>query len=145
MIYFYYELRSSAAGGCFEKTYKLQERKVFIITPVPMSSDLRLGPDFYTQMMYIFFFLIKNDGFIHHLLSGGSFSLNNLHGLDRSDLDLALARQVGEYFQLDDKKMDRIINEVESAVNQWQKIATDIGIARNEQTAMQGAFRFNGS
>lgn len=57
-------------------------------------------------------------------------------------LDFELAKSVGPYFQLDHKQMDSILNEVKSAVSQWKTIAQDIGISRQEQLLMEGAFRF---
>jgi serine/threonine-protein kinase HipA len=56
-------------------------------------------------------------------------------------LNVELARSVGSYFQLDDKQMDHIINEVKDAVSQWKTIAQEMGIPKQEQQEMEGAFR----
>ena len=60
--------------------------------------------------------------------------------MDNNALDLEQAKSVGEYFRLDDKKMDTIIEEVMASVSQWKKIANEIGIPRAEQELMAAAF-----
>jgi serine/threonine-protein kinase HipA len=60
--------------------------------------------------------------------------------MDNNALDIDLARSVGAYFRLGKKEMDNIIDEVKSGVSGWKKIATEIGIPRNEQTLMAAAF-----
>lgn len=62
--------------------------------------------------------------------------------MDDNALDIELARSVGDFFRLNEKQMDRIVNEVLESVSQWEKIAKSIGISRSEQEMMQGAFRF---
>lgn len=57
-------------------------------------------------------------------------------------LDFELVKSVGSYFQLDNKQMDSILNEVKDAVSQWKTLAQDIGISRQEKQLMEGAFRF---
>ncbi|RXK81432.1 type II toxin-antitoxin system HipA family toxin [Filimonas effusa] len=59
---------------------------------------------------------------------------------DNNALDVTLAKSVGAYFQLDNARMDEIIDEVATAVGQWKKIADNIGIHRTEQQRMEGAF-----
>jgi len=61
---------------------------------------------------------------------------------DSNSLDFELAKRVGSYFQLDNKQMHAILNEVKSAVSQWKTIAQDVGISRQEQQLMEGAFRY---
>ncbi|MCF0072231.1 HipA domain-containing protein [Dyadobacter sp. CY261] len=61
--------------------------------------------------------------------------------MDSNQLDLDLAKQVGVYFRLGKKDIDGIIEEVRSAVAGWQKLASEIGISRGEQTLMAAAFR----
>lgn len=61
--------------------------------------------------------------------------------MDNNALDFDLARSVGEYFRLNEKEMNRILLEVKTAVNDWKKVATKIGISRGEQQLMTGAFR----
>ncbi len=57
-------------------------------------------------------------------------------------LDFELAKSVGEYFQLSDPEMNNIITEVKRAVSSWKNVAREIGISRNEQELMSGAFRY---
>ena len=57
-------------------------------------------------------------------------------------LDFELAKSVGDYFQLSNREMDKITDEVTSVVKQWQKTAHEIGISRQEQELMHGAFRY---
>lgn len=61
--------------------------------------------------------------------------------MDNNALDLELAKSVGIYFRLNENEMNRIIDEVSSSVSNWQKIATEIGISRSEQSQMAPAFR----
>jgi serine/threonine-protein kinase HipA len=60
--------------------------------------------------------------------------------MDNNALDLDLTKSVGEYFRLDNKQMDIIIEEVLSSVGQWRNLATEIGISRGEQELMARAF-----
>lgn len=60
--------------------------------------------------------------------------------MDNNALDLELAKSVGEYFRLDKKQMEVIIEEVLDSVRQWRTIADKIGIFRTEQELMAGAF-----
>ena len=55
--------------------------------------------------------------------------------------DIALARDTGVYFRLSDKEMTTIADEVLAAVEGWQQLAKEIGISRNEQMIMRGAFK----
>ena len=61
--------------------------------------------------------------------------------MDNNSLDIDLVKSVGIYFRLRKKEMDNILNEVQSAVLGWQKVATEIGIPRNELTLMAAAFK----
>ena len=63
--------------------------------------------------------------------------------MDNNALDLELAKSVGIFFRLTEKEMDIIIKEVLASVNNWRKIASQLGISRSEQEMMQGAFRFS--
>jgi serine/threonine-protein kinase HipA len=65
----------------------------------------------------------------------------NIDEQDNS-LDFELAESVGEYFNLTQSQMQTIIKEVKTAVKDWQKEATNIGISRSEQEMMQHAFRY---
>lgn len=60
--------------------------------------------------------------------------------IDNNDLDIALAKSVGEYFRLNMNAMNNIILEVAQAVNQWEVLANKIGISRIEQEIMRNAF-----
>lgn len=62
--------------------------------------------------------------------------------MDNNVLDFELAKSVGDFFRLNQSKMDNIINEVFNSVRQWKDIAHQIGISRSEQELMQAAFRF---
>jgi serine/threonine-protein kinase HipA len=59
-----------------------------------------------------------------------------------NDLNFELAMSVGQYFQLDHKQMELILNEVKTAVNSWQNVAEQIGISRSETQLMESAFRY---
>jgi serine/threonine-protein kinase HipA len=61
--------------------------------------------------------------------------------MDDNALDFELAKSVGKYFRLDDKKMNIIIEEVTNSVRQWKFLANKIGISRAEQELMRAAFR----
>ena len=61
---------------------------------------------------------------------------------DNNNLDFNLAKNVGEYFRLNNDQMDEIINQVLSAVSNWKGIAKDIGISRAEQELMEKAFNY---
>lgn len=60
--------------------------------------------------------------------------------MDNNALDFKLAKSVGEFFRLDEKQMDIIIQEVLNSVSQWQVVANKIGISRVEQELMSRAF-----
>ena len=55
-------------------------------------------------------------------------------------LDYDLAKSVGEFFRLNNSKMERIIEEVLSVVSTWKKVAQSIGISNAEQNLMAKAF-----
>ncbi|MEA2041539.1 MAG: HipA domain-containing protein [Bacteroidota bacterium] len=57
-----------------------------------------------------------------------------------NDLDFELAKSVGEYFKLSNPQMDKILQEVKTAVSHWKAIAKQIGISGQEQELMSGAF-----
>jgi len=61
--------------------------------------------------------------------------------MDNNALNLELAQRVGIYFRLSDLEMTSIIEEVQSSVGIWEKVAKDIGIQRNEQAVMSRAFK----
>lgn len=61
--------------------------------------------------------------------------------MDNNALDLGLAKSVGIFFRMSPKEMREIVEEVKSSVANWEKIAKEIGIPRNEQRLMSAAFR----
>lgn len=56
-------------------------------------------------------------------------------------LDLDLVREVAPYFRLTEKEANAIINTIEENIGQWQQIAMDLGIPRNEMELMKNAFK----
>ena len=61
--------------------------------------------------------------------------------MDNNALDYGLAKSVGEFFRLDNKQMDHIIQEVKTVVSTWENEADKLGIPKKEQQLMQKAFR----
>ncbi len=62
---------------------------------------------------------------------------------DNNELDLALARSVGDYFRLRQSEMNQIISEVEAAVSNWKAVAGQTGLSRQEIESMAPAFSNN--
>ena len=62
--------------------------------------------------------------------------------MDNNELDLDLAKSVGDYFMLKSTEMDEILTQVKSVVVDWRIYATAVGIPRQEQDRMQPAFQF---
>lgn len=60
---------------------------------------------------------------------------------DDNALDFELAKTVGEYFRLNNSKMNKIILEVTDVVSHWKTVATKLGIPRSEQELMEKAFK----
>lgn len=56
-------------------------------------------------------------------------------------LDLDLVRGVAPYFRLKENEANAIINSIQQNVGQWQQIAMDLGIPRNEMELMKNAFK----
>lgn len=61
--------------------------------------------------------------------------------MDNNALDFELALSVGQFFQLTPKEMEEIQEQVKKVVSDWRKVATQIGIPRQEQSLMEAAFR----
>ncbi len=59
---------------------------------------------------------------------------------DDNSLDLALAKEVAEFFRLDPKQADEIIERVRNSVQQWNVISKEYGISKEEQDIMSTAF-----
>lgn len=96
---------------------------------------------------------LRNHGFI---LTGEGWILSPAYDLNPSidkdglalnidtnnnALDFKLAKEVGEYFRLNDEQMEAIIHEVLESVSQWKVIATKIGIPRSELELISSAFK----
>lgn len=71
--------------------------------------------------------------------TGTGLSLN-ISEIDNS-LNLELAMEVAGYFRIESDEARAIITQIKEAVSDWQSIATEFGISRNEQEAMSPAFR----
>ncbi|WP_026811244.1 type II toxin-antitoxin system HipA family toxin [Arenibacter latericius] len=56
-------------------------------------------------------------------------------------LDLDVVREVAPYFRLKEKEANAIINTIRQNVGQWQQLAMDLGIPRNEMKLMKNAFK----
>ena len=95
---------------------------------------------------------LRNHGF---LLSGKGWRLSPAYDLnpsvdktglglnidlDSNDLDLELAKSVGEYFQLNNKEMNQIIEEIKDGTSNWREHAQNLNIPRQEQEKMAPAF-----
>ena len=50
--------------------------------------------------------------------------------MDNNDLDIELAKSVGEYFRLNNTAMNNSIEEVKLGVKQWKILANEIGISK---------------
>ena len=61
--------------------------------------------------------------------------------MDNNDLDIELAKSVGEYFRLNNTAMNNSIEEVKLGVKLWKIIANEIGISKFEQEIISGAFK----
>lgn len=62
---------------------------------------------------------------------------------DNNDLDIELAKSVGDYFKLSNSEMNSIIADVNKSVASWKNIAKQIGISKTEQKLMELAFKFS--
>ena len=70
--------------------------------------------------------------------SGVGLSLN-ITEYDNS-LDMDLAREVASFFGVAEKQRETIIDEVRGVVSDWRRVASRLGIAREEQEMMAKAF-----
>jgi len=64
----------------------------------------------------------------------------NISESDNSQ-DIALAKEVAEYFRINSDKANKIINETFKAISNWRNVANTLGISMREQNQMQTAFR----
>lgn len=60
--------------------------------------------------------------------------------MDDNALDFKLAKSVGAFFRLNETEMNTILDEVLRVVRNWQSLADQIGISKEEQTLMAAAF-----
>ena len=75
---------------------------------------------------------------LNPLYYGGGLSLN-ITETDNS-LDMDLAREVAPFFGVSEKDAEAIIGEELDAVSSWRRVATELGISREEQERMAKAF-----
>ena len=75
---------------------------------------------------------------INPIETGSGLSLNITE--DDNSLDLELALEIGEYFRLDNKKANKIINQIINSVQHWREISIEYGIPKTEQDLMSRAF-----
>lgn len=95
---------------------------------------------------------LRNHGFIFDTTGwrlSPAYDINSTqhaHGLhlniDDKDnaLDIDLAFEVAEYFQLDVKTADKIYLQVAQAVSKWESLAKEAGIKRGERDLMRDCF-----
>jgi serine/threonine-protein kinase HipA len=76
---------------------------------------------------------------INPVASGNGLKLN-ISETDNSQ-DLELAKEVANYFRINQIRANEIINEVISATKLWRKVATSIKISATEQDRLASAFR----
>ena len=65
----------------------------------------------------------------------------NISETDNS-LDFAVALEMAEYFRLDTREANRILDEVKRAAAGWRDAANNLGIGRSEQESMESAFQW---
>ncbi|WP_001184429.1 type II toxin-antitoxin system HipA family toxin, partial [Vibrio sp. RC586] len=56
-------------------------------------------------------------------------------------LEIKLAYEVAEYFQLDSKKADDIYQKVATAVSRWEELAKKAGIEKGERDLLRDCFQ----
>lgn len=59
---------------------------------------------------------------------------------DDNSLDLELALEIAEYFRLDNKRANKIINQIKNSVQHWREISIKYGIPKTEQDLISRAF-----
>jgi len=77
---------------------------------------------------------------INPMAYGTGLSLN-ISENDNS-LDLQLALDVAEYFRINNKEANNIIDIVQKVVSKWQDVANELAIPRIQQELMQSAFLY---
>lgn len=71
--------------------------------------------------------------------TGGGLSLNISKDDNSQDLELVLS--VADYFRINGERANDIIQEVKSAVKNWQALASKLSFPSGEANLMKGAFR----
>ena len=61
---------------------------------------------------------------------------------DDNSLNFELPLSTADYFGINPKTANEILNQIKKVVSTWPKIATKYGIPRSEQEDMAGAFRY---
>jgi len=61
--------------------------------------------------------------------------------MDNNSLDFELAKSVGQFFQLNKDQMDKILDEIVLVTEDWQALASKLGISRADQETMSPAFK----
>lgn len=64
----------------------------------------------------------------------------NISDTDNS-LNLNLAKELSEFFRINEHRADEIIKEVVFAVRKWKSVATKYGISRQDQELKALAFQ----
>jgi serine/threonine-protein kinase HipA len=90
-------------------------------------------------------FLLADEGWRH----SPAYDLNpdpqgiglslNISEADNS-IDLDLARSVAPYFRISPARAKEIISQINEAVSDWRRTASELGISRTEQNDMANAF-----
>jgi len=90
-------------------------------------------------------FILTDDGWIlspaydiNPIETGSGLSLNITE--DDNSLDPELALEIAEYFRLDSKRANEIINQIKESVQHWREISIEYGIPKTEQDLMSRAF-----
>jgi len=90
-------------------------------------------------------FILADDGWIlspaydvNPNETGAVLSLNI--SMDDNSLELELALEIAEYFRLDNKRANKIINQIINSVQHWREISIEYGIPKTEQDLMSRAF-----
>ena len=90
-------------------------------------------------------FLLTNPGWIlspaydiNPTPNGTGLKLN----ISENDNALDLVREVAPYFRLDEKESTKILSHIQQNVSQWEQLAIDLGIPRNEMELVKNAFTY---
>ncbi len=91
-------------------------------------------------------FILRHDGWI----LSPAYDINpnplgdglklNISESDNSQ-DIALAKEVAEYFRIDSDRASKIIQEIFKVIKNWRVVASALGLSPKEQHQMRNAFR----